>query len=71
MCPVPLKDENTTLTRASVVVSSQRVVASKLHEEGATAKRAFLKKRALEISPTCESAEKADGWVVLLWVMTQ
>ena len=60
-------DENTTLTRASVAVSSQRVVASKWHEEGATAtaELAVSKTHALEISPMCESAEKADGWVVL------
>ena len=58
-------DENTTLTRASVAVSSQRVVASKWHDEGATAELAVSKTHALEISPMCESAEKADGWVVL------
>ena len=58
------KDANTTLTHASVPVSSKRIVPSSTwHEEGATAKRAVSKTRALEISPTCESAEKAGGWV--------
>ena len=65
------KDESTTHTRASVTVLSQRIVSSSTWYKNATAKRAASKTRALEISPTPESAEKAGDWVVLAWAVAQ
>ena len=65
------KDENKTLTRASVAASSQRIVPSSTWHKNVTAKRAASKTQASEISPTSESAEKAGGWVVLAWAVAQ